>query len=160
MNSRILQVITLVILIINFDLSLANENEKVDEEQIRITREHSNDAITRNDINSIVSFLDSEYQVTTGSGKFIHGRDLMGAAFKEAFNKFKDVSYVRTPKEVAISKHNSLASEIGSWVGTWTNLKGSVHMGGTYSASWHKVDNSWKIRSELFVTLYCEGTGC
>ena len=29
-----------------------------------------------------------------------------------------------------------------------------------YAAFWRKVDASWKIRSELFLTVGCEGVGC
>lgn len=160
MNQRTLQIIILAVLIITMDIASASESEIDDEKQIRITRELSNDAIASKDVASIVSFLDSKYQATTGSGRLIHGRYLMGVAFGDTFAKYKDVVYVRTPENVAISKYNSLASEVGTWVGTWTNLKGSVRMSGTYSASWNKVERSWKIRSELFVTLFCEGTGC
>jgi hypothetical protein len=53
-----------------------------------------------------------------------------------------------------------LAWETGSWVGTWTTPEGPLRTGGRYAASWREVDGEWKIRSELFVTLFCEGEGC
>lgn len=53
-----------------------------------------------------------------------------------------------------------LGFESGTWVGEWTTPAGPLRTGGRYSASWSKASGSWKIRSELFVTLFCEGAGC
>jgi hypothetical protein len=52
------------------------------------------------------------------------------------------------------------AAEFGDWVGNWTADKGPIEVGGSYSASWRKVDGVWKIQSEIFVTLFCNGAAC
>lgn len=68
--------------------------------------------------------------------------------------------YVRTPAEIIVSETYPLAWEQGTWVGTVTNEKDPLRKGGSYASGWRKVDGVWKIRSELFVGLYCEGPGC
>ena len=142
--------------VLNFDYSpcrsqpLASE----DTDAIRTARAESNRAIARHDVEGIVSFLDVEYVITTGSGVIEGGRDGADESWAQHFVEFPDVVYVRTPSEVTLSSSNPLAVEHGNWVGTRTTPNGVQEKGGQYTASWRKVDGAWKIRSELFVTLY------
>lgn len=131
-----------------------------DAERIRALRAQSNAAIARHDVPAILSFLDDEFHVTAGSGTMFQGVDEMGDAFARQFAEFSDVKYVRTIESIEISASAPLAAEVGTWVGTWTTPAGPLRTGGRYSASWRKRDGEWVIRSELFVTLFCEGTGC
>jgi hypothetical protein len=78
----------------------------------------------------------------------------------EIFAEFPDVLYVRTPSKIEVSTYLPRAAETGNWVGNWTAEKGRIEVGGSYFASWLKVDGSWKIQSEMFVTMYCSGDGC
>ena len=120
----------------------------------------SNDAIARQDVRGIVSFLDDEFQITVSNGSFLSGVEEMAAAFAQQFKQFEDATYVRTTESVEIGSSAPLAYESGTWVGTWTATRGPLRTGGRYSAYWRRVDGSWKIHSELFVTLFCEGSGC
>ena len=131
-----------------------------DADRIRALRALSNDAIARQDVRGIVSFLDDEFQVTLSSGDFLSGVEEMAAAFARQFKQFEDATYVRTTESVEIGSSAPLAYESGTWVGTWTATRGLLRTGGRYSAYWRRVDGSWKIHSELFVTLFCEGLGC
>jgi len=127
---------------------------------IREARTRSNDAIAAHDIDGILAELDSTFQITAGSGRFLQSRIAMGEAFSAQFAEFPDAIYVRSPESVEIADSRLLGFETGTWVGTWTTPAGPLRTGGRYSASWSKASGSWKIRSELFVTLFCEGTGC
>ena len=129
-------------------------------DQIRAIRAQSNDAIAAHDVAKIVSFLDKEYQITTSVGSMSQGVDVEAGNWEAVFNDRPDVVYVRTPDRIEISGSNPLAAESGSWVGTWTTASGPIRTGGSYSAMWRRVDGAWKIRSELFVALYCEGVDC
>ncbi len=84
----------------------------------------------------------------------------MGQAFREQFDRFEGVNYVRTAESVEVGEAAGRAAETGTWVGTWTTPQGPVRTGGRYAAYWRNVDGTWRIRSELFVTLFCEGAGC
>lgn len=133
---------------------------RTDEEQIRNVRAASNAAIARQDAEAIVSFLDSEYQITTSLGQMFQGREGEVDTWNGLFRDRPDVVYVRTPETIAVSADYPLAAESGTWIGTWTAARGLVRTGGTYKAMWRNADGEWKIRSELFVALFCEGDGC
>ena len=131
-----------------------------DTEQISNVRAEYNDAIERHDVPAIISFFDDEYQITTSLGQL--SQDIEGEAvdWREQFASRKDLLYVRSPESIEISKDYPLAVEIGTWVGTWSTGHGPVHTGGRYTAMWREVDGMWKVRSELFVALYCDGVSC
>ncbi len=132
-----------------------------DQKEILTIRASSNEAIRNHDAEAVVASFDDTYQITTGSGKLFHDspeqeKDL----WAEIFAQYPDVVYVRTPAKIEVSTYRPRAAESGNWVGNWTTGKGTIEIGGTYSASWLKIDGRWKIQSEMFVTLYCSGDGC
>ncbi len=129
-------------------------------DEIRSLREQSNAAIARHDVAGVVSMFDVEYQITTGSGELYHGRAGEAEAWAVEFARADDLIYVRTPSEIEVGASGVRAVEIGVWSGSWTTPDGPRRSGGRYAAHWRLVDGSWKLRSELFVTLYCEGPGC
>ncbi len=139
----------------------AHAETESDRAQILNTRAISNEAIENHDAESIVASFDRTYQITTGSGKLFHDSPSEERVlWEEIFAQFPDVVYVRTPSKIEVSTYLPRAAEYGNWVGNWTDENGSVEVGGSYSASWIKVDGHWKIQSEMFVTLYCSGDGC
>lgn len=131
-----------------------------DAEHIREARAESNEAIARHDVEGIVSFFDKEYQITTSLGQL--SQDVTGEAddWRALIASRENLLYVRTPESIEVSKDYPLAAEMGTWVGTWSTSQGPVRTGGRYTAMWRKIDDAWKIRSELFVALYCDGTSC
>ena len=131
-----------------------------DSDQIRNARDQYNNAIARHDVQAIMSFIDDEYQITTSLGQLTQGRDGEADSWRELFSTRQDVLYVRTPETIEMSDAYPLAAESGTWVGTWLTPDGGVRTGGSYSAMWRQVDGEWKVRSELFVALYCEGLAC
>ncbi len=116
-------------------------------------RAESNAAIAAHDVTRIVSFVEEDFQITTGAGVALSGRKAMAARFTEQFTKFPDTIYVRTPELIEISTTAPLASERGRWVGRWTENGKQLEFHGTYLAMWRLTDGHWFIRSELFVTL-------
>ena len=131
-----------------------------DEERIRALRAASNAAIARHDVDGILSVLDDAFHVTAGGGAMFDGGEAMGAVFAELFETFPDIVYVRTPETIEVGASGMAASERGAWVGTWTAPGGPVRTGGHYSAYWRRDGDAWRLRAEIFVTLFCEGTGC
>lgn len=132
-----------------------------DKEQIAAIRALSNQAIASHDAAGVVSSLDSNYQITTGKGDLFH--DTPAEEMKlwaEVFSSAEDIVYVRTPDVIEISTYLPRAAEHGTWIGSWTTAAGRREEGGSYTASWRKAGGEWKIRSEVFVTLFCNGPGC
>lgn len=132
-----------------------------DEQQIRELRAESNAYISRHDALGVASLLDSEYQITTGNGQLFQvSPEEEAGTWKQIFETSEDIVYIRTPTTIEVSMHLPRAAEFGSWVGTWTTPAGPKEVGGRYAAHWRKVDGQWKIRAELFVTMYCNGAEC
>jgi ketosteroid isomerase-like protein len=127
---------------------------------IRMLRDRSNAAIARHDVEAVLSFLDVEYQITAGSGSLSSGLASEREIWQDTFARAADVVYVRTAESIEVSSPAVRAAEIGGWVGSWTTPDGVRRTGGRYAAHWRHVNGAWKIRSELFVTLWCEGPGC
>lgn len=127
---------------------------------IRVRRTQSNAAIARHDVAGTVAFLDVEYQITTGDGTLAHGRSAESEAWVQEFARAADLVYVRTPASIEVSAAGGRAAEIGRWTGSWSTPAGRQEVGGRYAAYWRLVDGTWRVRSELFVTLSCTGAGC
>jgi len=146
-----------MVLLFAIPLVQAQDNQA---ERIHAARAAYNEAIARHDVAAIVSFLDDEYQVTTSLGQLLQGPDAEAAGLRDLIASRQDVLYVRTPESIEISDDYPLAAETGTWIGTWSTGDGPVRTGGRYSAMWRRVNDEWKVRSELFVALFCDGVGC
>ncbi|MGQ0641795.1 MAG: nuclear transport factor 2 family protein [Gemmatimonadaceae bacterium] len=131
----------------------------LDERLIRSARAEFNAAIARHDVPAILSFLEEGFRAAVSSGEF-RNRTEMGNAFAARFAESKDALYVRTPDSVEVSANSAYASEIGRWVGTWTTPSGPFRTGGRYAAYWRKSNDRWLLHAELYVPLFCEGSGC
>jgi len=141
--------------------ALSESAEDSDSESILEIRSKFNESIANHDSSRIADYLDSDYQITTGSGKHYRSTPKEEAEeWAEMFRDSPDIIYVRTPDDVEVSSHFMRASENGRWVGRWTSPDGDIEMGGRYFAHWSKVNGDWKIRAEVFVTLFCSGSGC
>lgn len=138
----------------------AEEQEKQDVERIRAARADYNVAIADHDVDRILDFLDDDYQITASLGQMSSGRDNEAEIWSGLFASREEVVYVRSPESIRVSDRYPLASESGTWEGRWVTANGVVQTGGSYAAMWRKVDGEWKVRTELFVALYCDGVDC
>ncbi len=129
-------------------------------EAIQTIRMKSNDAIARHDVDALQSFLDEDFVISISTGAIQRSRDEHGRSFALHFDQYPDVVYIRTPSEITLSKAYPLAIEHGTWVGSRTSENGKLENGGQYTAAWRKTDGAWRIYSELFVALYCNGADC
>ena len=162
MKTEIIFGVVLISLALSIGQPVLSENSRLsDSDSILATRAKFNESIANHDSSSIAGYLDSDYQITTGSGKHYRQSPHEEAeSWAEMFRNSPDIIYIRTPDDVAVSSHYELASENGNWVGRWAAPEGKIEMGGRYFAQWSKVNGSWRIRSEIFVTLFCNGSGC
>ena len=96
--------------------------------------------------------------VIRGSGGgVLRGAEAVVASLASSFADPGFVSWERRPEAVTISQGGQRAAEGGFWSGTWKKPAGDTVLSGVYLAAWVRVDGTWKLRSESFVTLKCEG---
>ena len=107
---------------------------------------------------------------TTGSrpfGRF--GRNPTGAldsggqATPQSYGdiEFKDptfVHYRRDPILIQSANSGKRIAESGRWEGVWQKSDGVMRKTGVYLARWVPAGASWRLKSELFVTLSCTGS--
>ena len=130
-------------------LLIAQSHSEKDISMIKQARAENNAAIAKHDTAGIARHLLSNFvQVRGNSGQTI-GKDLVLQSWQELFNATPEISYIRTPSEIIISTNDTLAWETGSWKAIKSYSKG-----GKYTAQWKRSEGIWKIRAELFVSLY------
>ena len=128
-----------------------------DDDAIKAQREASNAAMADRDADKFVSFFDTDYIITYGSSAKSLSLEAETKSITVLFEDYPQVKYVRTPKDIYVSKAMPLAMENGTWIGGQTP---DTTYSGRYTAAWRKTDGVWKIHNELFVTLKCEGKDC
>ena len=126
--------------------------------RIKAVRAQSNKAILARDLPTLIGTMLPEMQVTAGSSRHIASRDSVQALFAKTFADRAFLEYVRTADSIQVSTLYPLAAEHGHWVGRWQRPDGIQIVKGTYLAMWRRTDAGWKLRSELFVGLSCEGS--
>lgn len=122
--------------------------------EIRAVRQASNAAIQRHDIKAFASSLAADFVMIRGNGVLVPSRQAYIDMFTQDFADPKAVRYQRVADKIELSNAAPLAAEHGHWIGTLPD--GTQAYGGAYMAMWRRTEAGWKIRSELFVMLYCK----
>jgi ketosteroid isomerase-like protein len=128
-----------------------------DERQIRARRESSNAAIARHDVAGLAAILAPNVIVVTSNSIHRPGREANAQSFAEQFRTRPDVVYRRTPGEVRVFPPWLMASEYGTWTGSWTETDGTIRLTGRYFAKWRQIDGAWFVESETYVPETCTG---
>jgi len=131
--------------------------EGTEETQIRDRRQISNDAIAAKDTAALARVWTLDYHVVTSRNAEVSGRKANAERFAQEFASKPDIIYVRAPEKIKVFIKWNMASELGNWVGHWTEDGKLVELKGTYLAKWHKVNGEWMIRAEIFVPVSCIG---
>jgi ketosteroid isomerase-like protein len=131
--------------------------QQTDEQQIRARRESSNQAIARHDTSGIGAILADNVVVVTSNSVHRPGRDANVQSFAEQFRTRADVVYRRTPTDVRVFTPWLMASESGTWTGSWTDADGRIQLTGRYFAKWRKLNGQWFVESETYVPETCSG---
>ncbi|HWA34370.1 MAG TPA: nuclear transport factor 2 family protein [Cyclobacteriaceae bacterium] len=148
---------TLIFVAIALTLAACGFLEGTEESQIRERRQASNDAIAAKDTAAIAKIWTVDYHVVTSRNAEVSGRRTNAIRFAEEFAAKPDIIYVRAPEKIRVFIKWNMASELGTWVGHWTENGQLVELKGNYLAKWHKVNGEWMIRAEIFVPLGCIG---
>ncbi len=137
---------------------LAGELDASSEAAIRAARARSNRAIANHDAATVASFWTEDYHVTTSRSDQTAGRASNQESFQAHFDALPDVVYQRSPVSIRHFASWRMASEHGTWRGSWTEEAGKVVIGGDYTAKWREVEGQWLIEAEIFTPTFCYGT--
>ena len=116
------------------------------EDKIKKLREQSNQVILNRNVDAVCGIYTDDIIVISAEGSRLTGKETTIRAWNKIFNGEK-VLFVRRLEEIIVSKSGEMAWESGVWEYS------DGEPGGNYSAMWVKMDNQWKTRSELFVSL-------
>ena len=128
--------------------------ELADARLILEARGRSNAGIANGDAAAVMAEIDSAFQGTGGDGGFAANYDEMAAIFADELSADPPIFYVRNPESVEVSESKTRAFENGTWRGG--EGENTDMYGGRYSAHWVKTESGWKIRSEIYVTMYSD----
>lgn len=121
-------------------------------------REASNKALAAHDSVSLARTLTVDYNVVTSRNASSIERNIMLSRLASDWSAKPDLVYRRNPERIEVFAEWKMASEIGTWVGTWTEPNGEkIRLSGNYYAKWHQEGGQWRIRAEIFTPLACEG---
>src|SRR5690242_20306077 len=129
---------------------------------IRAARERFNGAIASRDTATIAALLLPSYHLVTGRSAQSHGIAEEVGIWQTMFAD-STLLYVRRTREVRANPAWGLAEELGDWTGRLTAADGPVRVSGSYAAKWQRdTGGNWRLQSEVFTTLHCEGgaQGC
>jgi ketosteroid isomerase-like protein len=129
---------------------------------IRAARERFNAAIASRDTATIGSLLLPTYHIVTGRSVQSHGAADEIGTWRTMFSD-TTLLYVRRTREVRANPSWGIAEELGDWTGRLTAPDGPVRVNGSYAAKWQRdTGGRWRLQSEVFTTLHCEGgpQGC
>jgi len=119
---------------------------------IKNLRLESNKAISEKNLEILASSWNDKIQVTVSSGDHLNGKAAYRSAFQQIFKVNPSASYVRTPVTIKISEDGKIASEEGTWTGSFPGRK-VLSRSGTYLACWRLEGDQWLISAELYVLL-------
>ncbi|MDX1333488.1 MAG: nuclear transport factor 2 family protein [Robiginitalea sp.] len=120
-----------------------------EQEQVRQLRDASNRAMKAYDHKKVLSFLTEDVLTTTGNGTLLTGRAALAEYIEK--NSGSNMYFVRIPDQIQTGP--SRAWEQGTWKGYDPEQGPEPVVGGNYAAMWVKQRETWRIKSQLFVTL-------
>jgi uncharacterized protein (TIGR02246 family) len=139
-----------LVLVLTFHTAQSQIAKKEDEKLIRESRRASNEALAKRDMEGFSTYWMKDFVQIRGNGTSLSGKDSIITLWKNMFKTNPETSYIRTPSEIIISDNDpAMAWETGTWIGIHSYSKG-----GNYSAMWRKQEGEWKIKAELYVSLY------
>ncbi|NKI36364.1 nuclear transport factor 2 family protein [Wenzhouxiangella sp. XN79A] len=118
-----------------------------------------NDAIRDGDLAIVERVLVDDVVLVAGthSDLFV-GKDAQLDLWRREFSGSTDrLIYVRTPNCIRTSPVRPIALERGTWRG---ESPAGDFAAGSYSAKWRRIDGSWMLEAELFMTETCGGSAC
>ncbi len=123
-------------------------------------RARSNAAILARDLDTVLATVDDRTVLIAGNGGVESGREASRSGWAQEFADPDFVTYVRTTAAIVANPNGQRAAESGTWIGTFRPSEGETRVSGNYFVHWVLTDGVWRVRSETYVTLACDGPGC
>lgn len=135
----------------------ANERKTI----LALRAEH-NRAIAAHDLDGAMRIAAEDYVLIGGSSGIERSRAETRKGWAEEFATKGHDRYVRTTTKVEIGERKGVlrAAELGRWEGIDRKAAGASRPFGRYFVHWSKATGMWKVVSETYVTLGCQGPGC
>ncbi len=134
--------------------------ESGDAAAIRAGRLEQNRAMAAGEVDQAEAFWTEDVTIRRGLGTPVTGRPAYRKLLEADAGNAQRVVYQRIPSGIEVSARWPLAFETGVWRGRLGNATGPEVISGRYSAQWVRRDGRWLIRSEVFVALRCQASGC
>jgi hypothetical protein len=120
---------------------------------IRLNRAAFNMALGEGNLTAIGPLLALHAVLVTGTDSaVVAGRKAQLQAWKAEFAAADRTIYTRIPTTIVVSAIEPIALEIGTWQGIQASNQALLAQG-SYSAKWRKINDTWVIEAEIFVTL-------
>jgi ketosteroid isomerase-like protein len=130
------------------------------ERAIRIQRAAFNRALAAGNVRGIAPILADDAQLLTGADSMIvAGKAAQMALWTDDLAGPKRRFYVRTPTRIRVSPVGPMALETGQWRGHQLSAKHNW-ASGDYVAKWRRIDGTWKLESETYMSTACGGSFC
>ena len=144
-------------------ISAAKSVVSADEQAIRDARKAYNAALASRDSAAIVKYWQRDNcESIWANGVLTVGRDNIVARYTKAFDNREFIWGIRTPHRVDVATDGrSYAAEVGTWKWKMRSSGHVVTYEGRYLAMWHRVDDTWRLQSDLYVETACTaGRAC
>ena len=129
-----------------------------DEAAIRAARNDLNEALATRNSAILAKYWLENAHTTSGGGELWVGRDENVEGYAEILRSPSFLSGLRSPERIEVATGGPLeAAESGRWKWRLRESGEVVTYLGRYLVMWQKVEDSWKIRSELYVITGCKG---
>ncbi len=89
----------------------------------------------------------------------IRGKAAQVELWEKSFSNANRTIYKRTPSSITLSPIFPLALEVGTWRGGKVDSPGDW-AAGSYTAKWRRVNGTWKLEVETYMTTACGGSFC
>lgn len=103
-----------------------------------------------------------DYVLVAGNGEIIRSAEATRAAWSEDFREPGRSACVRQPRNIDVGQDGDglRAAETGQWRCPVTRPTGEAVYHGSYFAHWSKGSGEWRVVSDNYVSLGCDGNGC
>ena len=133
-----------------------------DKAELRRLRSENNEAMVAHNLAGTMQIAADDYVLIGGNDGIHRSKADMQETWSHAFADPKVLPCARRPIRIEVGEYDGIrrAAESGSWECPVRTPRGVENLFGRYLAHWSRRSGSWKVVSDVYVTLGCRGSGC